>query len=203
MVHDGSEQPKTYPFHMTGVRHVYFKDARQVFQLTADRIRIAPRRFGIFNVSAVNELLIDDLKIIVNDDEQMETLSREDTNFTVFDHVIHAASDQIKSMGGKTFGLITRQIINKLFIQIHKTDTTILQIGAEKALVTKKHKIVKLVTFSISRNKPFKTLTSNRAFWDRQRRCFLIPGNYKVITDHGVDVGQGARVNMNFEITPQ
>ena len=150
-----------------------------VRRLRADDLRIEPRRFFVFNVRSVNEIVIKHARLSVYLSDK--SIKQHDNPFS-FD--IGLFSTEKKGSGAERIfypagaGLITRAVIKGIQLEIYRDKRLILNITARVGYIHLKNKSVRLKDTVLKNAVNGKEIKSRLAIWDNKRQLFVLPCRY-------------------------
>ena len=168
-----------YSFRIKDFTSTQYSGNFLVRQLHADEFSIEPRRFFVFNVRSINEIVIDHARLSVYLSDKIT-----DRHVDLFSFDGGLFSAEKKGMGGEKIsypsnvGLITRAIIKGIQIEIYRDKKPILSITARAGYINLKNKNVRLKDAVFKNTVNGKTVKSRLAVWDNKRQLFVLPRKY-------------------------
>ncbi len=172
-----------------------------VRRMHADEFRIEPRRFFVFNVKSINEIVIDHAKLSIY-------LSDKNIDRHVALFGFAGGLFSIKKKGGESekifypadFGLITRAVIKGIQIEIYRNKKPILSITARVGYINLKNKNVEFKDTVFRNTVNEKTVKSRLAVWNSKRQLFIVPRKYIIYRSEHIPDGRIIDIDLKGNI---
>ena len=188
------------PLAISGMSYSNFQDDRLTSRVKVEQLQIQSRKFGIFRVRAVNEVLLikasfDLYQSLAANSDDAE--SRQGLSLT---------AGLAESMNGLTslhgMGRVTRAVIDSMDLQVFLTQAPYLQVSSRRAYLDIEKQTAKFEQARlVGRQGGFQLITPV-LIWDEQRKLFHIPGDYRLLTAQGSQQGAAAVVDTDLNLRP-
>lgn len=179
-----------------GFSSASYDGARLLSRFSADELKIAPRRFSVFNIRSVNELVLSNVHIEVHRDRRQADGPQ---------GLLPAGETLAPLIGdraaGRGLGRITRGVFNGLTIELFSGGAPHLGVQAKKAHLNLKNRQLEMRAALLEHLPRRKKILSERIIWDEAQQAFLIPGPYRAETPAGSARGEGIKVDLDFRVT--
>lgn len=168
--------------------------------ISGDAAVVKPRRFFVFNMKSINEMHIAngkvDLYLHTDVDVEKDLLSVDPTFFAPDSDGPGFASLP------KHFGAVTRLVVDDLVARIYEDGQLKVTAVANAGYLRSKQKQPELMWTTLSNPGKTRRVVTKKAIWDKQEKVFRIPGNYKLYTKDGTVQANGAKVDLDLEVSP-
>jgi len=185
---------------ITGLRYQEYNTRGLAASVKADRLAILPHRFLFFNLKSINEAHLEnaDIEIYLHDKAPKDT----ELVPLVADMVTQEKTTSAEHNPRREFGLITRCVVEGISVKIFNADSPSIILRAERAYVDKRKHKPRFLHASLEDPRADRHISSKEILWDATDKAFLIPGEYLAKTDSGFAIGKGAKVDLDFVVTP-
>jgi len=178
-----------YPMLMDHLSRSIYKNGKLFLKVKADEVKISPKKFLIFNVSAFNELLLKNVEVELHVENQ-KPAGKETDKVNLFESIIEAkyGGNGAKIRSGFTFRVFTSDVLT-------------LELKAASADLKTANNIVfhdsTLEHFASSRR-----IKAKKIYWDDSQNRFMVAGFYEASSPKGKARGRGLIVDLNFNLEP-
>lgn len=181
---------------ISGLAYSNYSGDRLVSRLEAETLAVAPRRMGAFRIKSVNELVLRKVTFLLELDLPPELAPEE--NFDQPDQFSLGLKNLVDIKG---MGRITQVVVDGLRLDLRKSGAVHLDVAAKAGVFDLKKKELRMDE-ALLKSAQGKILISSLVIWDETAKIFRVPGAY-VSTDKGREIrGEGASVDMDFNVTP-
>jgi hypothetical protein len=163
--------------------------------LRAGSVMIVPRKYLVFSIHPLNEILFDDFFMDYFKQPQDQSI------FPLSDFpqaLVPAEHNEIRSPGFlnlKTGG-ITRGVIRKFSLSIYEENSIRTVIRAERAELDFKNNKIRLEDASIEQHEFNRVTKSSQAVLKNAEGTVYIPGEYLILHPEGVLKGRGLKIGL-------
>ena len=164
-------------------------------RLRASSVMIVPRKYLVFSIQPLNEILFDDFFIDYFKQPQDQSI------FPLSDFpqaLVPTEHNEIKSPGFfnlKTGG-ITRGVVRKFSLSIYEENSIRTVISSEKAELDFKNNKIRLEDASIEQHEFKRVTKSSEAVLKNAEGTVYIPGEYLIFHPEGVLKGRGLKIRL-------
>jgi hypothetical protein len=185
---------------ITGLRYREYHASGLYTSIRADRLAILPHRFLFFNLKSINEAHLEnaDIEIQLHD----KAPRNPDMVLLVNDMFTQEKKSSEKSGPINEFGVITRSVVEGITVKIFHTDCLSIILRAKRADVDRKMHKSRFQYATLEDARSDRRITSREIIWDDRDKAFLIPGGYIAETASGNARSKGARVSLDYAVTP-
>lgn len=188
-----STQDLTYPVLIKGLRYESHQNGTITSKLTADELKVTPRKFFIFNVRPFNELNLSNAVVELH----MYTDSMEDNA-----HGIKGSREAniLFGKGNNTFmkqtGVITRGLIDNVTFKIYQDGNLLFLAKANKAYIDFKKDEARLENATIHDILSKRLIRSELIVLKNKESTFSVPGHYIILSHAGLKKGYGMKIKI-------
>ena len=161
--------------------------------LSAESAVIKSRKFSIFKINQLNELVLKKAVLTINMN------NRKIMDIDPFEKLLLILDENISSNKNKFFNIE----IDDLQINYYQEDILILKIIAKKAAVKFKGNNTKLKNLILEQPSTNRRIASKSAIWNADTKLFIIDGAYFLETPKDRKRGKKININLDFDILPQ
>lgn len=181
---------------ITGLFYSNYAGERLLSRLQAETLAVAPRKMGSFRIKSVNELVLRDVDFLLDLDVPPD-LSADDSGGQA-----GQMSFGLKTLvDTKGMGRITRVVVEGLRLDLRKSGENHLEVTAAGGVFDLKLRELRM-NDTVLAGVQGQRLVSALVVWDEAAKIFRVPGAY-LITDKGEERrGEGALVDMEFNVLP-
>jgi len=174
-----------------------YKEGQLIETIGADDITVQSRRFGLFRIRNMNEMVISNLSVefnlLNNEDDTAEPQSLLCSIEKAFQGPAgnaHRSSPlgYITSVTIKGFNLVTRSSLGEVSLECQ----------AARGEMKSKSKRLNLFDLVLIQPQNDLRIVAKQAYWDEEVSRFEIPGAYRQISPSGVKLSTGLSVDLNF-----
>jgi hypothetical protein len=192
----GPDQSEKYGYPwMKGIEYEEFGPNGIVVRVKADSLSLVPRRILFFNIKSINEIQVENAEIDVylyeDSAQRLDLLPLSDEPFRLPN----------RKRSKKSYGVITRSVLNGIFVRIFRLDEEILSLTAERATVQDKDSNPEFSRVRLESAISGRQIVSDRILWDADRKLFLIPGPYNAVTPEGQASGSNIAIDLDFNVS--
>ena len=190
---------KRIPLQISEFTYTSQDQDRLVHVLQAKQLVIRPRRFMVFNIKSVNEVVLQNARL------ETHFYQESAIKTSLFDYqevVPFEQSSSSKRHRGSAVGLVTRLIANCVRVDIFREDILAIVLAAEYGLVEKKKSEAEFINAILKDSRSDRVIRSRRILWDEKRKLFVIPGTYALSASGNNTSGQSIEVDLDFNIRP-
>jgi hypothetical protein len=188
-----------YPIWIKGFTSRDFNGNNILKRLSADELKIGPRKYFVFNICPLNEAVLSNAKLethyYFDGNSKGQELDR-----------LHLGGSLISGKGIKksipTKGIITRCRLKDLFWKIYRDNNLSLIIQAKRAEINFRTKQMRLSDVCIEDRKSHRCIITRSVIWNEKQKIFKIPGHYIAMTPKGRASGRGMQLDLNFVARP-
>jgi len=185
---------------LTGFRYQEFDVRGLMASVKADRLSILPHRFLFFNLKSINEAHLENATIEIhlrdNIPQDMDLVP------PVTDVFTQEKRGSANKSPRREFGVITRSVVQGISVKIFSADALSMTLRAESAHLDKRRHKPRFLHATLNDAKSDRRISSKEIIWDAKNKVFLIPGDYLAQTDSGHATGRGARIDLDYVVTP-
>ncbi|MBN2063036.1 MAG: hypothetical protein JW882_21715 [Deltaproteobacteria bacterium] len=193
-----AEKQNSSPMVIRGFDANSYYHEKLVSRVRADELKIIPRKFYIFNIRPFNEFVLTNSRIEIYIDPDILEDNNEVTSSNN-EYLLPDLSD-IFSSNSKNIGIITQGIVNGLIFEIYINENLFYVVRAKEAQVDIKKKQAELVDVSIEETSARRMISANYVIWDDQEKSFIIPGEYRVVSDTLRAMGKGIKLDFKYDL---
>lgn len=206
---------------ITGLATRVVENGVLIARLRADEFKIKPRKFYVFRINPINEAELKNVTIdfympqrkyrlsggeasIVSEEGRKIVLTGQSNPSEGETEGIDVFESLFKTVAGKGkgTGLITGVSIDGMRLNFYKGNALTHRLNASSANITLASRMLTFHNATLENPAYSRTISADRIIWDKTARVFLIPGHYSDITPNGTISGRGARIDLDFKITP-
>lgn len=191
--------PQSYnpPLSINGLSYKVYNNGMLVSKMEADAFKIRPRKFFIFNIKPINEVILTNVKLDVYINKKTKEGRESKTDIDLLKLFLDSTTGN-----GTGTGLITRALIKKININIHNSDVLTHRLNASTAKFMLKRK--KIIFYNVNLENPLshKLIHAAQINWDTQKKVFSIPDWYEISSPKGKTKGKSISIDLNFNIKP-
>ncbi len=187
-----------HPMDARGLVFSTYTGNQLVSRLRARQILVRPRRFSIFSIKSINELVVVD--------PLFESFPIPVTRHR-FPQAQKGLSDQLSGclsglsdMNG--LGRIASGLLMNLQMVFHDPSISISRVTARQGSLNFQKNEVMLQDVLLESASRKKKLHCARAIWSNQEQAFLIPEQYSIESSSGRHFGSGVVIDMDFTVKP-
>jgi hypothetical protein len=187
---------------LTGFRYQEFDARGLMASVKADRLSILPHRFLFFNLKSINEAHLENATIEIHLRDKIP----QDMDMDLVPPVTDVFTQEKRGSANKSprreFGVITRSVVQGISVKIFSADALSMTLRAESAHLDKRRHKPRFLHATLNDAKSDRRISSKEIIWDAKNKVFLIPGDYLAQTDSGHATGRGARIDLDYVVTP-
>jgi hypothetical protein len=185
---------------ITGLQYTEYDASGLSTSIRADRLTILPHRFLFFNLKSFNEAHLEnaDIEIHLHD----KAPPNGDMVPLVTDMFIQEKRTSAKRRPGSEFGLIARSIVEGVSVKIFNAELPSIILRAKRATVDRRKHRTRFQYATLEDARSDRRITGKEIIWDDRDKAFLIPGDYIAETAAGNARAKGARVSLDYVVTP-
>jgi len=185
---------------LIGFRYQEYDARGLVASVNADRLTILPHRFLFFNLKSINEAHVENAHIEIHlHDKTSKDIELVPPVYDMFTQGKKATADHNPR---REFGVITRSDVRGISIKIFKADALLITLRAESAYLDKRRHNPRFLHATLDDARSDRRISSKEIIWDAKDKAFMIPGDYLAQTDSGYATGRGARIDLDYVVTP-
>lgn len=170
--------------------------------LQADLLEVRPRRFMAFNAKSVNEAVLRNAHVVLYTYEHKEP-APELLDFFDYESVpLFKEQKRTDSARIEPLGRVTRLLADQITIEMYRDDQKILVLEAATALIDKKKEGINFFNATLQDVRSHRFIKSRKILWDRQRKVFVIPGQFIDTVPSGSVIGRSIEISIDFMVTP-
>ncbi len=186
---------RSAPLAIQGLSYSNYEGDKLLSRLEANRLQVRPRKFFVFNLKSVNEVMLEQGRFEIHMVENQE--AGEGASFSLGAEL----STSVNGLAGlKGMGRITRCLVGGMAMDIFKSGKPHFLVKAEKAFMDFHKKETRLENVLLEGVGSEKKVWAEQAWWDEERQIFRIPGKYRARTPRGNASGEGIRVDLDFRV---
>jgi hypothetical protein len=185
---------------LTGFRYQQFDARGLMASVNADRLSILPHRFLFFNLKSINEAHLENATIEIH----MRDKIPQDMDLVppVTDVFTQGKRGSASNSPRREFGVITRTFVQGISVKIFSANALLMTLRAESARLDKRRHKPRFLHATLYDARSDRRISSKEIIWDAKNKAFLIPGDYLAQTDSGHATGRGARIDLDYVVTP-
>ena len=172
---------------------------RLVHVLQAKQLVIRPRRFMVFNIKSLNEVVLQNARL---ETHFYKESAKQSSLFDFQEVVPFDQSSSGKHHTGSAVGLVTRLIADRVRVDIFREDIQAIVLAAEYGLVEQKKTGAEFFNAILKDSRSDRVIRSSRVLWDETRMLFVIPGSYAMSASGNNTSGQSIEIDLDFNIRP-
>ena len=183
---------------ISGLSYRQYSQQGIVARLEADSLTVLPRRILFFNIKSINEAHLVNVRAesYLNPEQ-----SRADELLPATADMLAAGDSDSRHMPANELGLITRTIVDGIYLEIFRAGVRGVVLRAGYAETDMKRGITRFAMAHLENPDATRRVTSNNIIWDASEREFRIPGSYTAYTEQGRASGKGIRVDLDFRVS--
>jgi flagellar basal body P-ring protein FlgI len=166
-----------------------YKNGKLFFKVKADEVKIAPKKFLVFNLAVFNELLLKNVAVELHL-ENNESAGKKIDEVNLFNSIIEAK-----------YGENGAKIRNGFTFRVFTSNALTLELKAASADFKTANNIVfhdaTLEHFASGRR-----IKAKKIYWDDPKSRFMVAGFYEASSPKGKARGRGLIVDLNFNLEP-
>jgi|GEM_PF-3306424 len=185
---------------LTGFRYQQFDARGLMASVKADRLSILPHRFLFFNLKSINEAHLENATIEIH----MRDKIPQDMDLVppVTDVFTQEKRGSASNSPRREFGVITRSVVQGISVKIFSANALLMTLRAESARLDKRRHKPRFLHATLNDARSDRRISCKEIIWDAKNKAFLIPGDYLAQTDSGHATGRGARIDLDYVVTP-
>ena len=185
---------------LTGFRYQQFDARGLMASVKADRLSILPHRFLFFNLKSINEAHLENATIEIHLRDKIP----QDMDLVppVTDVFTQEKRGSANNSPRREFGVITRSVVQGISVKIFSANALSMTLRAESARLDKRRHKPRFLHATLNDARSDRRISSKEIIWDAKNKAFLIPGDYLAQTDSGHATGRGARIDLDYVVTP-
>jgi hypothetical protein len=185
---------------LTGFRYQEYDARGLVASVKADRLAILPHRFLFFNLKSINEAHLENARIEIH----LHDKTPKDIELIppVYDMLSQEKKAPADHSPRREFGVITRSDVQGISVKIFKADALLITLRAESAYLDKRSRNPRFLHATLDDARSDRRISSKEIIWDAKDKAFLIKGDYLAQTNSGHASGKGARIDLDYVVTP-
>ena len=185
---------------LTGFIYQEFDARGLMASVKADRLTILPHRFLFFNLKSINEAHLENAHIEIHLRDKVP--QDMDLIPPVTDMVTQEKRGSANNNPRREFGVITRSDVQGVCVKIFNEDVLSMTLRAESAYLDKRRHKPRFLHATLDDARSDRRISSKEIIWDAKDKAFMIPGDYLAQTDSGYATGRGARIDLDYVVTP-
>lgn len=197
----GSSHAASQPrLQITGLEYQEYDASGLAASIRADMLAVVPHRLLVFNFKSINEARLENANIEIHLHEQVS--QNEDMVPLVTDMFNQQEKTAANRKSGSEFGVIIRSVVEGISVKIFNANSLLMILRAKRAYVDRKKHKAHFQHAALEDSRSSRRITSKEIIWDARDKAFLIPGDYIAETASGNARSKGARVNLDYVVTP-
>jgi hypothetical protein len=181
----------TGPLNIEGFSLTRHQSEILVFRLVAGRIKVAPRKFLIFNIRPFNEAIMEDVRIDLFRYPEKESAEAEEDLGLV---------DSLNSLDTGNLGLVTRGIVKDLEVRFHEGENLVHWLQADKVRIDLEDRELQMSDVRICDLIENREIVTRNAVWREGGGRIDIPGDLIIDTPSGERRAKGWAFNLETHV---
>jgi hypothetical protein len=179
-----------------GLSFANYDTGRIEYKIKVEELKAVPMKFGFFKIKKVNELIFKNMSYDYH--LYTDTVKTDQKTTNPLDKIT-SAKEFRSSM--PNLGYIKQITIHGLQYRIYKDAKLSLEVKAEKVSSRPKKDKTQFNRVSFLHPATNRKIISKQAYWDNEKNCFVIEGEYYAQTPKGTAKGEGILLDNDFKIT--
>jgi hypothetical protein len=197
--HSDIENTKTNKlFDAENIHFNSYEEGTLFQKILIGRIYIAQKKFKIFRVRNTNELIIENLKIVKNDDGDNFKAKAAEDDTDLVDLLSSIGGGSVDFSGGQ-FGLIVAVEVDSFEFTRVKQDRSVT-LSAKSARAKPGKDRLELYNLVVRQNDTGRAIYAKKGVFDMSNDRVKIAGNYRVSSPKGEASGKGLAVDLYFNL---
>ncbi len=190
-----SSSSPSAPLSIKGLAYSNYEGDQLLSRVEANRLQVRPRKFFVFNIKSVNEVILEQGRFEIHMVENQEAGKGE--RFSLGAEL----STSVNGLAGlKGMGRITRCLVGGMAMDIFLAGKPHFLVKAEKAFMDFQKKETRFENVLLEGGASEKKIWAEQVWWDEGQQIFRIPGKYKARTPRGNASGEGILIDLDFRV---
>ena len=179
------------PLSIEGFSLTRHRSEKRVFRLVAGSIRVAPRKFMIFNIRPFNEAVMENVRIdLFRYPEKERARTAEGIGL----------ADSLKSLDTGNLGLVTRGIVKDLEVRFHEGENLVHWLRVDKVRIDLEDRELRMSGVRIRDLIENREIVTRNAVWREGDRRIDIPGDFIIDTPSGERRAKGWAFDLETHV---